>query len=319
MTKVLLNVGAPMPIQDLKNFLSFHLIINETYGLSETTGPVFSNTPNNYRIGSVGKLSGIEAKIDEADSTGIGEILLRDRPIYMGYLHDTNDKVTKDRWFYSGCWDHLDKDNYLFVEDVESKRDDIISPNITKITKTVKCSKDACGGTGNINIFSGNYKQRLKHSCRIEVTSREAHVCHLKDSLQASESIRRGLHNQLQDGRWDVSRKGNVRVFCRVRPLTKMESENGPVCLLYDPGMETISLTLSRRKLTHDFTFDKVFCPQSSQDAVYSEISQLVQSVLDGYNVCVFTYRAEIGQKLDRKQDTQKSSSATLNLVDLAG
>ena len=39
------------------------------------------------------------------------------------------------------------------------------------------------------------------------------------------------------------------------------------------------------------FGFDQVFKPESSQEEVYkSEVSSLVQSALDGFKVCIFSY-----------------------------
>ncbi len=38
------------------------------------------------------------------------------------------------------------------------------------------------------------------------------------------------------------------------------------------------------------FDFDRVFAPEVQQAGVFEDVSQLVTSALDGYNVCIFAY-----------------------------
>ncbi|KAH1228730.1 Kinesin-like protein KIN-14M [Glycine max] len=50
------------------------------------------------------------------------------------------------------------------------------------------------------------------------------------------------------------------------------------------------AIDLAQNGQKHSFTFDKVFTPEASQEEAFVEISQLVQSALDGYKFCFFAY-----------------------------
>ena len=132
----------------------------------------------------------------------------------------------------------------------------------------------------------------------------DAKLLELKQGAIKAEMVRRKLHNMVQD------LKGNIRVFCRVRPILLADAsssgeqlsleEIGADLRFPDSDSETpnmIQLTSSTpafsgplRKETHTFSFDRVFPPQSSQAQVFEEIELLIQSCVDGYNVCVFAY-----------------------------
>ena len=70
-----------------------------------------------------------------------------------------------------------------------------------------------------------------------------------------------------------------IRVFCRVRP----GPASAVVCLPDNLSVRLEGATEGIKDST--FAFDKVFGPQSGQADVFAEVSDLVQSALDGYKV----------------------------------
>lgn len=129
---------------------------------------------------------------------------------------------------------------------------------------------------------------------------RDRRIAEIEEELRTAETIRRKLHNQVQE------LKGNIRVFARVRPVLPHELSNpeGVADIAYgdertaqETGQSQIvvtskseSATGKEREQINQFTFDKIFAPKAGQKEVFEEISMLAQSVLDGYNVCIFAY-----------------------------
>jgi kinesin family protein C1 len=134
-----------------------------------------------------------------------------------------------------------------------------------------------------------------------------------KQKLIKEETLRRILFNQVQE------LKGNIRVMCRVRPVFNNGTE-GEVAKLSYPDIDRESKELeilgkeeksslgNITRKAHAFTFDRVFGPESHNQEVFEEISQLVQSALDGYNVCIFCY----GQTGSGKTHTMSSADGMI-------
>ncbi|CAL9055497.1 unnamed protein product [Musa banksii] len=102
-----------------------------------------------------------------------------------------------------------------------------------------------------------------------------------------AEKLCKKLHNTI------LELTGNIRVFYRVRPLL-LDTDSGGTdedVVSYPTSLEYLGrgIDLTHNAQKYSFTFDKVF-NEASQEDVFVEISQLVQSALGGYKVCIFAY-----------------------------
>ena len=104
-----------------------------------------------------------------------------------------------------------------------------------------------------------------------------------EDRYAKESQLRRELHNRV------VELQGNIRVFCRVRPLMPYEKKDAmgaDITSLPEKGV----VSLVRDEVEQKFEFEQVFGQDSTQTEVFEQTCDLITSVLDGFNVCIFAY-----------------------------
>lgn len=112
-----------------------------------------------------------------------------------------------------------------------------------------------------------------------------------RNELDAALTEKRRLHNCIQE------MKGNIRVFCRVRPSTQdpiytaVECRKGGQILTVDLPSKGIDRNGQPRKAEQKtYSYDSVFGPSASQADIYGEVSGMVDSCYDGYHCTVIAY-----------------------------
>ncbi|KAI7349957.1 kinesin-like protein klpA [Hortaea werneckii] len=123
------------------------------------------------------------------------------------------------------------------------------------------------------------------------LTARDATL----DTLRKEEMLRRKLNATI------LELRGNIRVFVRTRPLLTGEEspsrveypdqdslEGGKEMVVHAPT--TLSATGKERNEAHKYAFDRVFGPGSANTQVFEDCRDLIQSVVDGYNVSILSY-----------------------------
>ena len=109
------SASAPLPPELHREFeRKFGLSIIETFGMTETAAPVFSNPldPSRRKYGSVGQPVGNQAKIDN------GEILVKGDNVMRAYYEDpeaTRKAFTADGWLRTGDLGQVDDEGFYFV------------------------------------------------------------------------------------------------------------------------------------------------------------------------------------------------------------
>lgn len=136
-----------------------------------------------------------------------------------------------------------------------------------------RCVADATQMTTTIQQYVNQY------------ASLECEFKDLKEKFVEEAKERKDLYNKL------IELKGNIRVFCRCRPLNAGEiAEGASMAVDFESAKDGELLVRGHVSSKKVFKFDSVFSPEEDQENVFEKTAPFATSVLDGYNVCIFAY-----------------------------
>ncbi|RSS82968.1 long-chain fatty acid--CoA ligase [Streptomyces sp. WAC06614] len=120
------SATAPMPLDVVRFWAGFGITIMDAWGLTETSGVCTVNSPDGFRLGSVGRpIEGLELRVAED-----GEILTRGATVFSGYLRpdgSVESACDAEGWFPTGDVGRIDEDGFLWLTD--RKKELIITSN----------------------------------------------------------------------------------------------------------------------------------------------------------------------------------------------
>ena len=129
-----------------------------------------------------------------------------------------------------------------------------------------------------------NYNTINLKELKEELTKEQEYNKKLIELFEKEKYLRRKIHNRY------MYLRGNLRVMTRLRPFLPNEIKNKK------SQIETIiikndSIIINEiNKQPKFFEFDYIFNEKSTQEEVYEEVTLLIQSMIQGNNICIMSY-----------------------------
>ncbi|MEU4658999.1 AMP-dependent synthetase/ligase [Streptomyces sp. NPDC023723] len=111
------SASAPMPLDVVRFWAGFGIVVMDAWGLTETTGVATTNSPRTgFRLGSVGRpVASVEVR-----AAADGELEVRGASVCSGYLQadgSTRPVLDEAGWLRTGDIGRIDADGYVWVTD----------------------------------------------------------------------------------------------------------------------------------------------------------------------------------------------------------
>ena len=116
--KLFISGAAALDKEVIETFRNWGINLCQAYGLTETSPIIGIETNEYFRTGSIGRpIPHVQARIDEADEEGVGELVVKGPNVMIGYYNNkkATEEVMEDGWFHTGDLARIDEDGYIFI------------------------------------------------------------------------------------------------------------------------------------------------------------------------------------------------------------
>lgn len=166
--------------------------------------------------------------------------------------------------------------NATYKEDAAAKGAQIaeLDKQIKKLTSDLNGAKKALGTSADVATKLEAAEKELAE-LKTASGSTEKSLKDVTQLYQDERRLRRLYYNKIEE------MKGNVRVYCRARPLSSSEKARGNyVCIKSEDEFSIEIQQTKQDKVKKDlFQFDRVYTEVNTQDEVYEDTGNLIQSV----------------------------------------
>lgn len=201
--------GAPLDEELAHFFGAAGIPILEGYGLTETSAPAAVNTPEELRVGTVGRpIPGVSIRI--ADD---GEIQIRGESVFAGYrgLEDKTAESFDGDWYRTGDLGEIDEDGYLVVGD--RKKDLIVTAGGKNVSPGPLEQRIAAHRLVANAVVIGDDRPFVAALVTLDDEERERLGLGGADHLDDNEEVRRSVGEAIEDANAGVSRAESIREF----------------------------------------------------------------------------------------------------------
>jgi long-chain-fatty-acid--CoA ligase ACSBG len=118
--KTMVSAAAPISVDTKKYFMSLDMPLGEAFGMSETSGAhCVAFAVGKYNFETIGKpIQGAQTKILNPDAEGNGEIMIKGRHVFQGYIFEdakTEEALEDDGWMHTGDVGRIDETGFIYI------------------------------------------------------------------------------------------------------------------------------------------------------------------------------------------------------------